>query len=384
MRPPGERVIDMHFHVGLLGDSEPRLGMLSDHFRRQSGYKVFLAYARVREDQVCDRVLRDKTEEVIDGCGLVDQVVCLALDPVYDLDTGERREDRSHMWVDNGYVLQLRKNLPDRVLLGASVHPYDPDFKDRVRRYVDEGAVLLKWIPSAQAIDLAHPKIGEALQFLATVGAGDQPLPLLLHCGPEYAVPPAHGANGTADFLSWSFWDRVHNTLRFRHRHKKPDVDGARTNLRVALDRGATIIFAHCGFPYFATGPVGKALEHSDYRSVRGFLTDYSGKNGKAGRCFADVSACCTPFRKTDFHKIHRLPAESLLFGSDFPTPVFELSADIPEIIQDFRAVLDGHIDRIIIPEDNLVDVNYRELQYFFPGHPLFKNFNRILPQADE
>jgi hypothetical protein len=45
----------------------------------------------------------------------------------------------------------------------------------------------------------------------------------------------------------------------------------------------------------------------------------------------------------------------------------------------DFRAVLAGHLDRVVVPQDNLIDVNYRELQHFFPGHPLFTNFSTLL-----
>ena len=87
-----------------------------------------------------DRTLRDATEKAIDGSKL-DHVVCLALDPVYD-PKGQRREDLSHMWVDNDYILDLQHSLGEKVLLGASAHPYDPNFKNRVKKYIDRGAVL--------------------------------------------------------------------------------------------------------------------------------------------------------------------------------------------------------------------------------------------------
>ena len=68
-----------------------------------------------------------------------------------------------------------------------------------------------------------------------------------------------------------------------------------------------------------------------------------------------------------------------LLYGSDIPTPVFELSADIKENWEDFKAILKGDFSRIIIPQDNLLDINYKELKYYFPGHPMFTNFNALL-----
>jgi hypothetical protein len=86
---------------------------------------------------------------------------------------------------------------------------------------------------------------------------------------------------------------------------------------------------------------------------------------------------------------VAKLPEESLLFGSDFPTPVFELSAGLKEAWRDFRAVLRGDLGRIIIPQDNLLDVNYRELRNAFPGHSMFTNFERWLwpstiPDSDD
>jgi hypothetical protein len=58
---------------------------------------------------------------------------------------------------------------------------------------------------------------------------------------------------------------------------------------------------------------------------------------------------------------------------------VFELSADAGEMMADFRAVLNGQLDRIAIPQDNLIDVNHRELEHYFPGHPMFTNFDALL-----
>ena len=141
-----------------------------------------------------------------------DYVVGLALDPVYD-QSGQRREDLSHMWVDNDYVLDLRTSLGDKVLLGASVHPYDKEFEARVRQYVEAGAVLLKWLPSSQQIDLGDERVRRRLQFLATVRDG-APLPVLLHVGPEYAIPSMDPGAAGYDCLSWNWWDGVKNRFR--------------------------------------------------------------------------------------------------------------------------------------------------------------------------
>jgi hypothetical protein len=161
--------------------------------------------------------------------------------------------------------------------------------------------------------------------------------------------------------------------------------------MQAGLDAGASIIFAHCGLPYFAgRGPLRHLLEHSDLKVVRDYLEEYHPGANKKGTTYADVSACATPFRRTYFKQIKRLPADALPFrrtyfkqikrlpadalltGSDFPTPVFELSADLKEVWTDFRAVMAGQLDRVFIPQDNLLDVNYRELSNAFQGHAMF------------
>jgi len=377
MRPAGERVIDVHFHVGLLGDQWPSSGWLSSRLRSDPAYKIFLAYARVDEADACDATLKETTLRVIDSCGHVDQVVCLALDKAHDA-AGNALDDQTHLWVANDYVLELQRALPGRILFGASVHPFRADFETEVRRCVDRGAVLLKWLPSAQRIDLADERIPDRLRFLATARDG-RPLPLLLHCGAEYAIPPSDERLSTLDFLSWTRWEGFVNRLRGSRRKAVPRVSLVHRNLEAGLAGGAAVIFAHCGFPYFAEGRLARLAEHSDYRVVADFIRRHPVREHGHGSCFADVSACCTPFRRPMFDDIAALPAESVLFGSDFPTPVFELSADLEEMLEDLKAVLHGALDRVLIPEDNLVDVNYRELLHVFGGHKLFTNFDRVL-----
>ena len=72
-------------------------------------------------------------------------------------------------------------------------------------------------------------------------------------------------------------------------------------------------------------------------------------------------------------------PPGAPLFGSDFPTPVFELSADIKENLRDLGDVLNGKLESIIVPQGNLLDVNFTELQKAFPGHAMFGNGGRLV-----
>ncbi len=370
------KIVDIHCHVGLLGDQWPQWGRLGPRFVGNPAYRVFLLYARVPPHAVTDAEILDATVKILSETQ-VDHVVCLALDHVHD-EHGRPQPERTAMFVANDYVLELRRRVGSKVLLGASVHPYATDFEDRVKRVVDEGAVLLKWLPSAQDIDLASPKAAAALKALARLGPKGRALPLLLHTGAEYAIPPAGDDTPSLDFHSWSPWDAFWNRLRGSRRWRTPDVTRVAANLRDAVAQGAVIILAHCGLPYFAPKGLGWA-EHSDLDAVRQYLTAIASVGSDLGRFYGDVSACCTPFRKGFFDDLKALPPECLVFGSDFPTPIFELSADLAEAWRDFKAVLAGDWSRVVVPQDNLLDVNLREVRHAFGAeHPLFTNFGRL------
>jgi predicted TIM-barrel fold metal-dependent hydrolase len=371
---PGLRTIDMHFHVGVRGDKYPHWGGISERMRAEwPKYDIFLLYAGLEKGDDTDEKLERRVLEVIDGA-TVDAVVCLALDHVYDAQ-GQPRLDRTDFWVHNDYLLNLREKRPEKVLFGASVHPFRHDFKERVTECVEQGAVFMKWLPSSQQFSLADPTVREALKFLATAKNGN-PLPLLLHTGVEYAVPTTNERTRSYDYLSWGWWDRFWNFWRFGKRWYTPDIKGVRQTLDEALREGAVIIMAHCGLPYFV-GRLLRWLEHDDFPVVREYLQRTAAGTFGNGKCYADVSACATPFRKDYYGEISKLPENLLLFGSDFPTPVFELSADPDEVWRDFKAILDGDLKRIVIPQDNPIDVNRRELNNFFPNHPMFTNFDR-------
>jgi predicted TIM-barrel fold metal-dependent hydrolase len=380
--PPNPNAkIDMHVHVGVLGDDPAfaRYGAISRWMRGQLVFRIMLLYAKIERDMVSDQALRDAVIRIITTSG-IDQVVCLALDPVFDAD-GNRRPERSNLWVANEYITDvLQPAAPGKILLGASVHPYDPAFQARVAACVKQGAVLLKWLPSAQQIDLSRDRVLQAMRFLATAGSGGRPLPLLLHVGAEYAIMTTDPRTASYDFLSWDTWDRLRNRLRRKsERWLVPQVDKVLANIRSALDAGATIILAHCGLPYFAPKAL-KAFEHSDLGAVRQLLEENAAAAGTRGKCYADVSACVTPFRKSYHRDIAKLPPSRLLAGSDYPVPVFELSADIDENLRDFEAmVVHGDLERVVVPQDNLLDVNWRELKHAFGEHPMFRNANEAL-----
>ena len=378
MTPITARSVDMHVHVGIMGTPGSESGFMSRTMRDSAVFKIFLLYTRIPQSEVSDARLRSAALDIVESSH-VDRVVCLALDAVYDR-SGKRDFEKTTMFVPNEFILGLQRELPDRILFGASVHPFDPEFKSRVATAVADGAALLKWLPSAQQIDLADGRVGTALRFLATAGQGGDPLPLLLHIGTEGAIMSTDPATMSYDFLSWGNWDRFWNALRPKDkRWATPNLAAIHANLEQGLQAGACIIFAHCGLPYFAPRFLGKVGEHNDIDAIGEYLRKFPGLAGTIkGKAFADVSACVTPFRQSYFRDNARLPPGSLLVGSDCPVPIFELSADFAENMRDLKAVLEGNLDRIVIPQGNLLDVNVRELRAAFPGHPMFTNASQL------
>ena len=281
--PTPLRTVDVHFHVGLRGDKYPDFGSISERMRKKwPDYDIFLLFAGIKNGEGTDDNLIEQTLDVINS-SKVDRVVCLALDHVYAKD-GSPLKDKSDLWVANEFVLHLRDTLANpKVLFGASVHPYHPNFEARVEECVNNGAVLLKWLPSAQQFTLADRKVRSALEFLATAKNG-QPLPLLLHTGVEYAVPTSDERTRSWDFLSWGAGDRFANFWRFGKKWHKPNIPEVERTIHAGLEAGCHIIFAHCGLPYFAPKWM-QFLEHNDLPVVKRFLDECAaGKTGR-GKC---------------------------------------------------------------------------------------------------
>jgi predicted TIM-barrel fold metal-dependent hydrolase len=138
-------------------------------------------------------------------------------------------------------------------------------------------------------IDPGHPGCRAFYRRLA-----EHRLPLLVHAGPEYAIP-------TSDKAANAFNNPKH--------------------MRRALDEGVVVILAHCALPYFW-------FLDADYQDdFDEFLKLFEEAPRRGWKLYADVSALCTPLRSPYIETIkERVPADRLLFGSDYPIPLFELS----------------------------------------------------------
>ena len=208
----------------------------------------------------------------------VGRAVVLGMDGVYDA-VGRLDEARTDFLVGNDYVLGVVREHPE-LLAGVSINPRRRDAVDEVRRCAEAGAALVKILPNAQQFDPADPGFRPFYRALA-----ERRLPLLSHVGYEFTL--------------------------FGHDQSAGDPE----RLRAPLDEGVTVIAAHaCSF--------GLVFHEKFLPTLLDLARRYKG-------FYADISATTLPNRCGMLLRLRHHPEvhPRLLFGTDFPLPVFHLPA---------------------------------------------------------
>jgi predicted TIM-barrel fold metal-dependent hydrolase len=285
---------------------------------RSPAFAYMLAASRVRLSDLrkdFDGTIRKCVLGPLKASASVDRGVVLALDAVYAED-GRPRWDASGMVVSNDYVRELAR-ANRKVLFGASVNPGRGETAGRreLERCIEGSppAALVKWIPNSQLIDPSKRRHDWFYQVLAEAG-----VPLLCHCGPEYAVPVPPPSR----------------------RHQR--LGDPRLLVR-ALEKGVTVIVAHCATRFFPT-------DRDDY------LDELQAMMDRFPRLFADVSAFSTLCRIGTVDRVlDTLPPDRLILGSDFPIPV----SDMPPLVVR-KLTHEEHLE--ILQIKNPIEKNYRQL----------------------
>ena len=269
----------------------------------------------------------------------VDKVVLLAMDRVY-FENGElsKNDEETHLYVPNSFIIDLAKKN-EKILIGASVHPYRKDWEQELEHCWKSGARLIKWIPSSQQIDPTHSKCIPFYKKLIEYN-----LPLLVHCGPEYAIPtskPGFNEKNNPKYL------------------RKP------------LDMGVKIIIAHCSLPFWGE------LDTDYLDDMKEFYKLFEESKNNNWKLYADMSALTTPLRNKFIPKIkEKISHDRLLFGSDYPVPASELSYKNTKNIYYwlklfFRA----------IKEKNPLDKNYKLIKQMKFNDEVFTNPYRLFSE---
>ncbi|MBN1348262.1 amidohydrolase family protein [candidate division KSB1 bacterium] len=326
-------IIDMHIHFGAPRDEQSGC-YWSEKFEKTAAYWAMLLLTKSLFKKVDINRVRKNLLDAVNGSKYVHKGVFLAMDQVYD-ENGGVHPEQTHLHVPNHYLADLAQQNP-RVFWGASVHPYRNDWESELDYCLENKAVLCKLIPSSQMFKPDHPKCTRLYQKLA-----EHNLPLLCHAGPEYAIPTS---------------DETYNT------YNNPKY------LRTALDNGVTVIIAHCALPYFW---VFDTDYHDDYED---FLSLFDDAESHGWNLYADLSAFCTPSRAPYIDEIkRRIPANRLLFGSDYPVPLFELSYNKSK---NFFSWL-RFIIKIAFTK-NPLDKNYKLIEGMKFDNSVFTNASRL------
>jgi predicted TIM-barrel fold metal-dependent hydrolase len=309
------KVIDVHMHIGGKGNSSPC--KMSKRFLSSPAYLYMvvrsgISLRRLLEDH--DQAIRTTMIDRLNNAPSVDFGVFLAFDALYR-ETGEVDKKNSHMITPNQYVMDIARNN-QKVLFGASVHPNrgEGNGTEEIDKWIEGGAVLMKWIPNSQIIDPSNKKYRWFYKKLA-----DEDIPLLCHTGPEHAVPVIK---------------------------KEYQKLGDPRKLRLALSTGVKVIAAHCASPFFP-------WEESYLIELSDMLEE---ADQRGWRLYADISAMCTLFRTSIIDDIlERIPHHRMVFGSDYPIPI----DDMPPY---FVETIDVEEFLRIIKIDNPVEKNYQQL----------------------
>ncbi|HEY1265809.1 MAG TPA: amidohydrolase family protein [Candidatus Binatia bacterium] len=269
-------MIDVHVHLAALPDRGNGCYISAKMLRRPLSrfvmWKFGIDFRNPTEANAfyVERLLRE-----LERATLVEKAVLLALDGVYDAG-GNLDMARTDFLISNAYALEVASKHPDHFLAGASVNPQRRDALDELERAVAGGAALVKILPNAQCFDPAESRYLPFYRALARLK-----LPLLSHVGYEFSLAGRDQSAG----------------------------DPAR--LRNALEAGVTVIGAHgCSEGLFGYEP--------HLKTVREFVSRYP-------HFYLDASALTLPNRADMLFILKRHPEiqERLLFGTDYPLPVF-------------------------------------------------------------
>ncbi len=267
-------IYDIHAHIAGV-EKETNGNYLSDRILRSAPFLFFMKACGFNrcdlERPGIDRRLAERVAGWISESS-VDRVVLLAYDAVYTLD-GVLDWDNTHMLVSNDYVASLAREY-ERVVFGASIHPYRKDSLDELKRVADMGACLVKWLPTGQNI---APESSVCDQFYAELARLE--MPLLCHTGGERAVVNLNDAANTPECL------------------------------KRALDAGVVVIAAHCGSKSFVTDEC--------------YMDKWLAMVDEYPNLYGDISAFGLPGRAYAVGKLRKNPAamDRVLYGSDFPVP---------------------------------------------------------------
>ncbi|MGE4616023.1 MAG: amidohydrolase family protein [Gammaproteobacteria bacterium] len=276
--PPAKSVIDMHAHVAGLGHGCEHCFVspdLLDSYKYKWYLRAFGTSAAEMADE-SDLIVAEGLREDIRSSRWIRQALLLALDGVIN-EHGLLDEHATQVFIPNDYVAGLAASH-EEFLFGASINPRRPNWRERLEQAKQDGAVLVKWIPSIMDIDPANHELQPFYEMLIALD-----LPLLVHVGDENA---------------------------FRHADNRL---GDPERLIAPLEQGVTIIAAHIG-------TTGHNNGEENFDRLIPMLLNYP-------NLYTDISSL-TQINKRGYLRRALATAgvaERMVYGSDWPLQFFPL-----------------------------------------------------------
>lgn len=331
-------IIDVHVHIAGPKGENDEMYYTSERFTKSVSFEGVKVVTKLNTSQITGPRYFNVLLNQLRQSRNVDKIVMLALDKAYTED-GHVDERSTHLYVSNEYVAHLSQMYP-QFLNSCSVHPYRPDALEELYRCAEYGAVLCKWVCSSQSIDPTHPKSVEFYKALAELN-----MPLLIHMGPEEAIPTSLSPEDALQF----------DSAAGKYGPNPGDA------IAMALAEGATVIAAHC------STPLGKLFDkNNDYweEVFDTLLVRVEGLKSNQ-KLYADTSAFCLPGRFKYVERIIPMAKEMptrFLYGSDFPIPIVSFrEKSLDEILDAF-----GWLAGRALPVNDF-DKNYQLLEKHFP-----------------
>ena len=196
---------DHHVHIGGLGSGAERIAptlsgagvWLHPDYRswrnpwRRIQSSIFFRASGIHDRGDADAEYIEALFDLASNSGVGGTYMLYALDWRYEPAPANREpnRDKTDLFVDNRYVMELARCLNERAA-GAvrfvpvvSVHPYRADAIDAVAELAAQGARHLKWLPPAQNIDPAEPSLRPFYRALQRLG-----MVLFSHTGNEHTI----------------------------------------------------------------------------------------------------------------------------------------------------------------------------------------------------
>lgn len=287
---PARPLVDVHVHA--VGNGKGTSGIWVNptlfqwrHPQKKLMTRAYLKAAGVADDEAFDEAYLARLLALARGFGHPVRLHLLAMDWNHHPD-GTRDEAHTEFHVPNAWVVKVAAAHPGEVVPVISIHPYRKDAIPELERWAAQGVKFMKWLPNAQGIDPADPRLDAFYTRFRELG-----MVLLTHAGEEKAVD-AKGAQAYGNPLK----------------------------LRRPLDLGVTVVIAHCaslGTNEDLDNPGRKAANFELFRRLMG-------EPKYAGRLFGDISAM-TQFNRMPGPMTAVLAdaalQERLVNGSDYPLP---------------------------------------------------------------